>query len=324
MGAANTIAVGTKAARAGDDTDRYYGTSTSQSSTWFGRYSSLDTRQQDVYGESMLHNTDRTLGLERLAEGVNELTTSATWHEFLRVQATFHQYSYRNALLISRQLPNASHVAGFRSWRSLGRSVRRGERAIWILAPAGQRLADEETDPISPRFIAVPVFDISQTEGKDLPIVCRPLQGGEDRGVFQRLAHVGHKLGYRVDLCELSNGVNGECRFSDRLIRIESRNGPSQRVKSLAHELAHAILHADATDRSLAELEAESAAYIICQRFDIDSSDYSFGYVATWARDAKNTTELIHRSCDRIQSAVQRVLELEVSPRSASDVAWVA
>lgn len=247
--------------------------------------------------------------LERLEKGVLELTTSDRWAQFLRVQATFRQYSHRNALLIAQQCPNAQYVAGFHAWRKLGRCVRRGEHAIWILAPSGTRISDmDEEAPRAMRFVSVPVFDISQTEGRELPEICSRLSEQHGGDAYVRLERIAAELGFTSTLADLDQGVNGECNFTTRAIRIEQRNSAAQRVKSLAHELAHAVLHEHATDRSRAELEAESAAYVICQLLGIDSGQYSFGYVASWLGDGSKASDAIHRSCDEITRVVNEVM----------------
>ena len=98
-----------------------------------------------------------------------------------------------------------------------------------------------------------------------------------------RLTEVADSLGFSVESLELADGVNGDCSFELHRIRIERRNAPAQRVKTLAHELAHALLHRAAPDRRLAELEAESTAYVVCHHLGLDSASYTFGYVAIWA-----------------------------------------
>ncbi|HUY07226.1 MAG TPA: ImmA/IrrE family metallo-endopeptidase [Acidimicrobiales bacterium] len=160
------------------------------------------------------------------------------------------------------------------------------------------------------RFVSVPVFDISQTEGRDLPTVCERLVAGDDSNAFERLTVAAKLIGFRVESCELELGVNGECSFVEHLIKIERRNSEAQRVKSIAHELAHAILHEQSRDRAKAELEAESAAYIVCNRLGIDSGDYSFGYVASWVGDPMLAREALADSCTEISRAARQILSL--------------
>lgn len=246
--------------------------------------------------------------MRRLEEGIAELTDSDCWRDFLRAQRSFRQYSYRNALLIAKQCPSAVQVAGYHAWRGLGRNVRAGEHAIWILAPSRSGAVNEGEDGRVTRFVPVPVFDISQTEGRDLPEVCRRLEATDGSGAYSDLVEVAADLGFLVESVELEAGVNGECTFVERAIRIERRNSDSQRVKSLAHELAHAILHEDANDRSRAELEAESVAFVVCAELGIDSGEYSFGYVATWAGDAERARLCLERSCEPIMATSEEIL----------------
>lgn len=258
--------------------------------------------QSDTYRET----------LAKLDRGIQELTDSTRWQEFLDAQATFRQYSYRNVLLIAQQCPHAAYITGFHAWRKLGRTVRKGERAIWILAPSFSTRrrgdADDENDIRVTRFVPVPVFDISQTDGRDLPEVCRRLDADGPSGAFVMLTEVANEIGFQVDVVDLDAGVNGECRFAERTIRIEQRNSGAQRVKSLAHELAHAILHEDVDNRARAELEAESCAYIVCQHFGLDSGRYSFGYVASWMGGGSLAREALESSCREIARATQEIV----------------
>ena len=245
--------------------------------------------------------------IELLQAGMRELAESERWQRFLVAQAVFHEYSYRNALLIIRQCPEATRVAGFHAWRRLGRRVRRGERAIWILAPRRPR-GERSGTPTG--FISVPVFDLSQTEGEPLPEICSRLDGQSVGPIYNPLAVVAYSIGFSVVRKELAGGVNGECDFTRRVITLESRNSDAQQVKSLAHELVHAILHEGTGDRQLAELEAESGAYILCRALGIDSGAYSFGYLATWAGDPEGALLAIEGSCVRIAHAVDEILRL--------------
>ncbi len=256
---------------------------------------------------------DRAHLLETLAEGVSALTDSERWRRHLDVQARFHTYSFGNVLLIAAQRPDASRVAGFSTWKGLGRSVRRGERAIWILAPVRRRRDPGDRDDDSHRdlcgFRPVAVFDVSQTEGDALPEVCDRLEGPDPGALFERLAARAGAAGYTVVPAELPGSTNGDCTFALRRIRVEVRNPPAQRVKTLAHELAHALLHEGATDRALAELEAESAAYVVCGALGIDSGAYSFGYLVTWAGGGGEAVAALKGSAARIQHAAATILD---------------
>lgn len=254
--------------------------------------------------------------LTSLTDGIAALTTSARWQDWLTAQSRFHRYSFNNVILIQFQDPDATRVAGFHTWKSLGCSVRKGEHAIWILAPMTRKVAAEDTeqaDDTKPGarllfgFKPVPVFDIRQTDGEPLPEVCSRLQGDEP-GVYTQLIAVARSIGYTVQEDYLTGGTNGDCNFTEHLIRVEVRNEARQQVKTLAHELTHAMLHEDFESRPLAELEAESVAFIVCSNLGIDSSDYSFGYVTTWAGGADEAIVQIKASGSRIQATADRIL----------------
>ncbi len=249
--------------------------------------------------------------VSRLADSICGLTTSEEWLRYLECQSRFRSYSFSNVLLISSQRPDASRVAGLRAWNRMGRVVRKGEKAIWILAPIVYRrdVESHDDDQVIRGFKPVAVFDVSQTEGTDLPEICRPLTGGEPSGLFDALVSVAGSIGFEVENSRLPGGVHGDCSHRLRMIRIESANSPAQRVKTLVHELAHALLHVQCDDRRQAELEAESTAYVVCQNLGIDTSGYSLGYVATWAGGCDEAVSSIKSSCRRIQTAASAILD---------------
>jgi len=258
--------------------------------------------------------TNRPDLVEQLAEGIARLTTTDEWRHFLDYQSRFHSYSPSNAMLIMVQTSgNATKVAGFRAWQKMNRFVRKGEKAIYVLAPMVRKSADaapkaERDAPVIKGFKYVPVFDISQTDGEAMPSVCERLNGDDSAGVFTDLVRVAHSIGFSVEDHDFAGGPNGDCSHQLHRIRVEVSNSPAQRVKTLAHELAHALLHQHTNDRGLAELEAESAAYVVCQSLGIESRDYSFGYVAMWAGSGERAVAGIKASCDRIQKAAAAIL----------------
>lgn len=268
----------------------------------------------------MTETTSRTNVLERLSEGIASLTSSDKWQEWLDVQSRFHQYSFNNTLLIQLQSPEATRVAGFNAWRKLERFVRKGEKGIWILAPMTYKAekpedapADATTVKVLRGFKPVPVFDLAQTDGKELPQVCTRLEGGHPEDTYDQLRKVAHRLGFTVEEDFLPGSVNGDCNNAERRIRVEARNDERQQVKTLAHELGHAILHEEFESRPLAELEAESVAFIVCSEVGIQSDDYSFGYVATWAGGSDEAQKAIKASGSRIQKAADQILSAIVA-----------
>jgi hypothetical protein len=277
--------------------------------------------------------TTRDDVLARLDEGIAALTSSERWTAWLRVQARFHRYSFSNTLLIELQRPGSTRVAGYRAWQAVGRQVCKGQRGIAILAPvvrrgrladAGEATGAQDDAPAAVRrvatFIVAWVWDISQTEGAPLPEVCSRLGGEDPHGTFEQLLTVASGRGYRVEDADLAGGTNGECLPGERLIRLQRGLAPAQRVKTLAHELAHSDLHREGyreTPRPLAELEAESVAFIVCQAAGIDSGEYSLGYLATWCGGGDEARSALRASAQRIQRAAAAILDAGVAKAAA-------
>jgi antirestriction protein ArdC len=263
--------------------------------------------------------------ISKLTAGIEQLASSQRWQDWLAVQSRFHHYSFRNTLLIQLQCPEATRVAGFRAWQQLDRQVRKGEKAIWILAPVTRKRDDDDIDDDNNTRVLVAfkpacVFDISQTDGEPLPEVCSRLDGTAPDGVYHNLIAVAHGIGYSVEQDNLPGATNGDCNFSARRIRVEASNAPAQQVKTLVHELAHAMLHENTQDRPLAELEAESVAFVVCAALGVETDDYSFGYVTGWAGDGDEAIASIKESASRIQTSADRILAtLEIS--TAEDIA---
>jgi antirestriction protein ArdC len=260
--------------------------------------------------------------LIQLEEGIAKLTSSGAWLDYLVFQSRFHRYSFGNVLLIAAQDHRATRVAGFQAWRKLNRVVRKGEKAIWILAPMVGKKASTSggaDETVIRGFKYVPVFDIAQTEGPALPTVCRKLSGEDPQDFYGRFLAVAASIGFRVEDHQFGDTTNGDCSSSERRIRVEIHNSPAQRVKTLAHELAHALLHQHVEDRALAELEAESTAYVVCREVGLDTSGYSFGYLAVWAGNGEEAIAGIKRSCDRIQKTAATILRhLEAEEEQAA------
>lgn len=258
--------------------------------------------------------------LDRLTEGIAKLTTSRAWREWLDVQRRFHRYSFGNTILIHLQRPNASYVAGFNTWLRLGRHVRRGEKGIVIIAPIVRRVRIEQQNGDEQVIVGTPhnfktayVFDLSQTEGEDLPEISSHLVGDDPQSAFVPLVEVAASVGFAVELVdEFPDARNGDCSHAAHRIRVRHGLAPAQRVKTLAHELAHAVLHGpgcELSERGLKELEAESVAYIVCHELEIDSSSYSFGYVAGWAGGGAEAIKAISACGQRIVKAARLIVD---------------
>ncbi len=259
--------------------------------------------------------------LQQLSLGIEKLGESGAWRAWLATQAKFHKYSFANSVLIFSQKPNATQVAGFARWLELGRHVRKGEHGIGILAPIVVRRQDPASCDQSGAggreltgFRRATVFDISQTEGAELPKPCARLTGSEGVVAELELRRIAMQNGFSVELHEFVGETNGDCNHAAARIRIRAGLTQAQTVKTLAHEVAHALLHQTVSSREIAELEAESVAYGYCLARGIDSSSYSFGYLAAWAGGAAEAKEAIRASGQNIQKALHWMLGQEADP----------
>jgi hypothetical protein len=256
--------------------------------------------------------------LESLSEGVAALTTSERWTQYLEVQSRLPRYSPNNVLLILAQKPDATRVAGYRAWQSLGHQVLAKESALRVFAPMKYRRDDAPDGELGQEirgFKLVPVFDVSQTEGPELPDIVSKLHGHAPEGVFAKLTDFANEIGFRVERpWSLESRANGDTDHSAGLIRVAANNEEAQQVKTLAHEIGHALLHGPEVTstrdlaRGLKELEAESVAYVICQALGMESGDYSFGYVVGWSGSGEQAVAGIKASTTRIQRAGAAVI----------------
>ena len=234
----------------------------------------------------------------------------------LEVAARFHTYSTNNQLLIYLQCPQATRVCGYRAWQRLGRQVRKGERGIQILAPCRKVKAVEnegadETERVQvlTGFRVVHVFDISQTDGEELPDVTpRRLSGDIPKDLLdaleKRIAAEGFML--RREAITRSS-CNGYADFAAREVVIKEDLFGAQTIKTMIHELAHVLLHQESalSARAVAEVEAESVAFVVCRALGLDTSDYSFAYVARWGG---GDTEVIAATAQSVISTAHDIL----------------
>lgn len=253
--------------------------------------------------------------IDDLANAVDAVRASATFQAYLDVQAKFHSYSWHNSILIMMQKPDAVRVAGFNTWRKLGRFVRKGERGIMIFAPCPFKREEKsesgETATVDGIFFKpVYVFDLSQTDGKELPAVESPLILDERGDILAMLERVAVKRGIALKV-EALNGPLGYATDGGSTIAIDGQFTTGQRAKTLAHELAHCALHFGKTDqatkltRDMAELEAESIAYVVCRHFGLDTTVRSSAYIALWNGDSKG----LRASLERIAKTARAIIE---------------
>ena len=256
--------------------------------------------------------------LDRLGEGVREVYRSGRWEQWLRSLARFYDYSLGNTILIAMQMPTATHVASFRSWkRDFNRYVKKGERGIEILVPMLVKARDEDDaqndDEERRRLVGFRVghvFDVSQTDGDPLPTLVDEVVGTVERyaAVLDAVRTVS---AYPVEfVSDLPEGTNGYFRRGE-LIAIREGMSEGQTVKTALHELAHSRLHdvdhEGMPDRGMREVQAESVAYAASAALGLDTSGYSFGYVASWA--AGKTDEEMRACLQAVRDAAKAMVE---------------
>jgi antirestriction protein ArdC len=267
--------------------------------------------------------------LALLEQGVTTLLTDDAFAAYLRTLARFHQYSARNVLLIHCQRPDATRVAGYRAWQALGRQVRRGEHGIRILAPHRRLLPLAETDPadterleIITGFGVVTVFDIAQTDGAPLPTPPVPQLLAGDTPVaiwlWNRLAIFLAAEGVNLTRAALPQGLGCYLPLRRQVVVAASLTDV-QAAKTLAHECAHHValtvrLDHLAGPRADAETIAEGAAFVLLAHYGLDTSAYTFPYVAGWAADRA----VLARNLAAIRTTAARLIDAVVPPVAAN------
>ena len=277
---------------------------------------------------------------DRLEQGIKELFESERYKEYLRVMSKFYNYSFNNTMLIAMQKPDASYVAGFNAWKNnFQRNVIKGEKGIRILAPAPFKVkremekldpqtqqpiigkdgkpVTEEQEVTIPAFKVVSVFDVSQTEGKELPDIAVDELTGDVEQYKDFFAALERTSPVPIGFEKIESGAHGYYHLEEKRIAIDEGMSELQTLKTAIHEVSHAKLHdidlnapkdeqQVRPDRRTREVEAESVAYTVCQHYGLDTSDYSFGYVAGWS-SGKELTEL-KGSLETIRSAANEII----------------
>lgn len=295
---------------------------------------------------------------ERLEQGVKDIFTSEMYTTYLRTMAKFHNYSFNNTLLIAMQRPDATLVAGFNAWKNkFNRYVKKGEKGIQIIAPApikeveerekidkdtGLAVLNENVEPemerveyVVPRFRLTTVFDISQTDGEPIPSleVNELTASVKDYALLTAAIEQVSPVPMRFD--EIKGDAKGYYSDADKEICIQVSMGESQTIKTMIHEVAHAMLHnsdfmkqrGEEKDRLTKETEAESIAFTVCSALGIDTSDYSFPYVASWAsgkemKELKDSMDTIRlTAADFLEKLEAAVAERSVERMTAMEYA---
>lgn len=246
---------------------------------------------------------------QQVERAVRELLTSEGWQRWAQTRATFHDYSMGNCMLIAAQCPTATDVAGFKAWRELGRQVRKGERAIRIMAPMSVKRENVETGEVErvPFFRAVPVFDVSQTDGDALPVrPCEPLTGDSHERLIPMLEGFARSMGLTVTYADTGN-AGGYYSEKQRVIVVDQDACPNAKVRTLVHELAHAhgVTYRDYS-RGEAEVIVETAGTIVCGSLGLDTSGESIPYIAGWGESGDLDAIRKHaETVDRIARSIE-------------------
>ena len=278
---------------------------------------------------------------DRLEQGIQDLFESDRFKEYLQVMSKFHSYSFNNTLLIAMQKPDATLIAGYNSWKNLfGRQVSRGAKGIKVIAPSPYKVkkeidkidpktqkpvtdkngktVKEETEITVPAFKIVSVFDVSQTEGKELPSIGVDELTGDVEQYADFFKATEQASPAPVGFEKIESGAKGYYSQTEKRIAINEGMSELQNLKTLIHEIAHAKLHdidlnapakeqADRPDRRTREVQAESIAYAVCQHYGLDTSDYSFSYVAQWS-SGRELAEL-KASLETIRSTASELIK---------------
>ena len=292
--------------------------------------------------------------MQSLESGVEELFTSNRYQEFLKTMAKFHNYSFNNTMLIAMQRPDATLVTSYKNWQSMGRQVMKGEKGITIIAPAPYKkmkekeVLDENQRPIMgtdgkpkteqvevivPHFKAVTVFDIAQTSGEPIQTLAPELLTAavQDFDSFMQAIQKISPVPIRFD--EIDGNANGYYHNADKEIVIKKGLSESQTLKTTIHETAHAKLHDKEImeslgvekDRLTKEVEAESVAYCVCSSFGLDTSDYSFPYIAGWSssremKEMKASMDVIRKTAGEMIDQLTEQLEIILEEKQKTEL----
>lgn len=289
--------------------------------------------------------------ISKLENGIQDLYSSEKYINYLKTMSKFHNYSINNSLLIAIQNPSATNVAGFNTWKNIfKRTVNKGEKGIKILAPTPYKIklekqkidpethkpiTDKSGNPITetvevtkPCFKVVNVFDVSQTSGEPLPALANELKADVDNfdNFYSSLKKVSP---FPINEKGITSGANGYCDPINKEIAIRTGMSEAQTIKTCIHEIAHSILHANYEemdkDSHTREVEAESVAFVVSNYFGIETSDYSFGYIAGWSTDKelkelKSSLDTIQKTANKLITEIESAYkELQVSKQNMLD-----
>jgi antirestriction protein ArdC len=290
---------------------------------------------------------------EKLMSGVKEIYESGKWADYIAVMSRFPHYSINNCILIASQCPEASYVCGYKKWNEFNRNVVKGESGIMIFAPIKGKVqveepiydannhpvlnedgtqAKEKVEREYKSFRPCYVFDVSQTEGDPLPTLASQLKDGVED--FEKLKDAFMAVSpVPISFEDIPGSANGYYAPKSGKIVVQSDMSQLQTIKTMIHEIAHATLghggEDDKWDKESKEVQAESTAFWVAGMLGLDTSDYSFGYIAGWSKDReitelKENLDLIKRTADGLVSKVDDYLKMKTEEKKQVAVPEIA
>ena len=287
---------------------------------------------------------------QKLEQGLGDFMNSEKFKDYLNTMSKFHHYSVNNTILIAMQRPDATLVAGYEAWqKNFDRHVKRGSKGIKIISPVKvkkkvwqgndfdrddngekclfqrpgetkeqfeKRSAETVKEVEYTNFMITSVFDVSDTEGKELPAIGVSELNGTVEDYPKLITALESISKVPIEYADITTGAKGYFSTTDHKIVVQKDMSEVQTLKTLIHEMAHSLLHdkteeashgqQDTKSKSTKEVEAESVAYTVCQHFGIDTSDYSFGYIASWSQG--KDLKALKASMDTIRKTASTII----------------
>lgn len=285
----------------------------------------IPSKKEERSIQDIIKKKDYKALSSHLKNGISSYLETDTFKNYLNFVSKFHKYSHKNVQLLLDQNPNTTHVAGFKKWKELGRTVNKGAKALYVYAPGSKIVRDKKGEPVKDEkgqvikekfFFLTPVFDVSQTNGEPLPKPIHDLEGNFETPeqfvkVFKAIENIS-PVPIKVE--EIQGSARGYYHKVNKEIVVKTGLGEIMTLKTLIHEVTHAKLHADSTasfgdtEYSQHEFEAESVAYIVSNHLGIDTGDYSFGYLSSWTEQG-HSIDSFTESLDRITKEAQGIID---------------
>ena len=285
----------------------------------------IPSEKEDRSIQDIIKKKDYKALSSHLKDGISSYLETDMFKNYLNFVSKFHKYSHRNVRLLLAQNPETTRVAGSKKWQEVGRTVNKGAKALYVYAPGSKVMKDKNVEPVRDEngqvvkekfFFLTPVFDVSQTSGDPIPKPIHDLEGNFETPdqfvkVFKAVENISP---VPIKIEPIEGTARGYYHKVNKEIVVKTGLGEIMTLKTLIHEITHAKLHSDSTcvfgdeKYSQQEFEAESVAYIVSNHLGIDTSDYSFGYLASWTRQGQSVDSFTE-SLDRITKEAQQIIE---------------